>query len=790
MPSSPEASPKGSEDGDEYVPRSPSPKRPRRSESPEKRREKSRSPERRRERSRSPERRRRRRSSSHERDSSRRRRSSSRDHDSRRRRRSRTPPRRRRSPSPEAAPAPKKEEKPKEEVKDLLRTRTGGAYIPPAKLRLMQEQIQDKAGEQYQRMNWERLKKKIHGLVNRVNVGNLVQIVRELLQENVIRGKGLLCRSIIQAQAFSPGFSHVYAALVAVINSKFPHVGELLLRRLIVQFKRSFRRNDKGVTVPIVKFIGHLINQQVAHEVLALEIIILMLEEPTDDSVEVAIAFLKECGAKLLEVAPAALNSVFDRLRVILMESNAEDPEMKIDVRIRYMIEVAMQIRKEGFKAYPAVLEDLDLIDEEDQITHTLNLEEATDPENGLNVFKLDPDFEKNEEAYDEIRKEIIGDADVSSDEEDDDEDEESDEENQEKEPKKTTTEIIDNTDQNLIAFRREVYLTLQSSLDFQEAAHKLLKMGIKPEMENELCNMLVDCCAQQRTYERFYGMLIERFCRLRLEYQQMFEQIARDSYATVHRFDITKLRNLARLVAHLLVTDAIDWKIWSDVKLTEADTTSSGRIYIKYVFQELVEAMGLVKLYERMKDPTLANYFSGLFPRDNPANARFAINYFTAIGLGGLTLDHRAWLDKGLKKQKDLFESLNDSSSSDSSSSDSDSSDSDSDSESDSSSDSSDSVESTPPKKSKKNKKVEEKKKRKSREKSPEKRHHHHHHHKKSEESRDDREHKSRDRSRDKKSSSHHKSRRAEDDSPRENRRRRSRSVENRRDDEKRRRH
>lgn len=31
---------------------------------------------------------------------------------------------------------------------------------------------------------------------------------------------------------------------------------------------------------------------------------------------------------------------------------------------------------------------------------------------------------------------------------------------------------------------RREIYLTIQSSLDFQEAAHKILKMGIKPQLE------------------------------------------------------------------------------------------------------------------------------------------------------------------------------------------------------------------------------------------------------------------------------------------------------------------
>lgn len=34
----------------------------------------------------------------------------------------------------------------------------------------------------------------------------------------------------------------------------------------------------------------------------------------------------------------------------------------------------------------------------------------------------------------------------------------------------------------------------------------------------------------------------------------------------------------------------------------------------------------------------TLQTALEGLFPRDNPKNTRFAINFFTSIGLGGLT--------------------------------------------------------------------------------------------------------------------------------------------------------
>ena len=58
----------------------------------------------------------------------------------------------------------------------------------------------------------------------------------ELFGENLVRGRGLLCRSVMKAQSQSQIFSHVYAAVVAVINTKMPEIGELLLLRLMNQF--------------------------------------------------------------------------------------------------------------------------------------------------------------------------------------------------------------------------------------------------------------------------------------------------------------------------------------------------------------------------------------------------------------------------------------------------------------------------------------------------------------------------------------------------------------------------
>lgn len=51
---------------------------------------------------------------------------------------------------------------------------------------------------------------------------------------------------------------------------------------------------------------------------------------------------------------------------------------------------------------------------------------------------------------------------------------------------------------------------------------------------------------------------------------------------------------------------------------------------------------MGLEKLHEKLNDKELSDFFSGLFPKDHPQNTRFAINFFTSIGLGPLTEDLR----------------------------------------------------------------------------------------------------------------------------------------------------
>lgn len=150
----------------------------------------------------------------------------------------------------------------------------------------------------------------------------------------------------MKSQMASPSFTDVFAALVTVVNTKFPEVGDLLLRKIVLQLKRAYKRNDKVRNCPFfhsfycfiydslkvtslfvwldalltisfvgqhqllaaVKFIAHLVNQQVAHEIIALELLTVLLEYPTDDSVEVAVGFVTECGSLLQDLSPKCLH--------------------------------------------------------------------------------------------------------------------------------------------------------------------------------------------------------------------------------------------------------------------------------------------------------------------------------------------------------------------------------------------------------------------------------------------------------------------------------------------------
>ena len=65
---------------------------------------------------------------------------------------------------------------------------------------------------------------------------------------------------------------------------------------------------------------------------------------------------------------------------------------------------------------------------------------------------------------------------------------------------------------------------------------------------------------------------------------------------------------------------------------------------------QEIAENLGIRQVTERFakklsEDDEVMPHLGGLFPKDSVENARFAINFFTSIGLGALTVGLREFI-------------------------------------------------------------------------------------------------------------------------------------------------
>ena len=108
-------------------------------------------------------------------------------------------------------------------------------------------------------------------------------------------------------------------------------------------------------------------------------------------------------------------------------------------------------------------------------------------------MFKHDLEYEENEKKYQDLKKELLGGSSGESGDSSSDDSDASDSDKEDKsENEDTTAPIIDQTETNMIALRRTIYLTIQSSLDFEETVHKLMKLNLKPGHEPELCHMII----------------------------------------------------------------------------------------------------------------------------------------------------------------------------------------------------------------------------------------------------------------------------------------------------------
>ena len=291
---------------------------------------------------------------------------------------------------------------------------------------------------------------------------------------------------------------------MAVVNTKLPEIGELTLNKVVAALKKSPARAR-----PLTEFLAALYHLGVVDELVILETVSLLSDSARDSVFVMGCDFVSKCALKLKDdMGESMLHPVFDKFRRAVQAGDASRARSR---RVSSLLES----RRRGYKFPRFDLKDVKLIEnDEEQIAHSVDFDDLhTRPE--LERFRPTTAkiFEEEEATWRGVMLDVLG-----PEESDDDDDDESGDEEEADESAAAGVRVAsraavcavnaqsstDLSEKDLVQLRKTIYLVLMSSLIAEESAHKLLKLRVPDAHTIELANMIVECCAQERSYSSY----------------------------------------------------------------------------------------------------------------------------------------------------------------------------------------------------------------------------------------------------------------------------------------------
>lgn len=101
---------------------------------------------------------------------------------------------------------------------------------------------------------------------------------------------------------------------------------------------------------------------------------------------------------------------------------------------------------------------------------------------------------------------------------------------------------------------RRAIFCIIMGSEDYQDCFEKLVRGGmLKPRVERETVRVLMECCGNEKSYNKFYSHLAARLCEYQPQSKFSFQLSYWDSFKQFDDIKARKAANLGKLLFHLV---------------------------------------------------------------------------------------------------------------------------------------------------------------------------------------------------------------------------------------------
>ncbi|KAL6928831.1 hypothetical protein ACO0SA_002161 [Hanseniaspora valbyensis] len=233
----------------------------------------------------------------------------------------------------------------------------------------------------------------------------------------------------------------------------------------------------------------------------------------------------------------------------------------------------------------------------------------------------------------------------------------------------KKDSDLEDLKERKTTDYKRLIYLIIKSSGTSDEIVHKILNLGVKKHEDKlSIIQTIMLNCSEEKLYSKLYENIVIKLCDVNGDWEDCLEE----DFANFYLNDIedeevfvnlANITNLSKMFARLLAEDALDFKVLQVVKINQRDTTEKKRVFLKFLFKELVMDLSLEKVKKIMlKNKKLKPYLRGsIFPNiENGKDMIYSMNFFTAIDLAELTVNMRKELEKNRNMLKEQAHNKN----------------------------------------------------------------------------------------------------------------------------------
>ncbi|KAK5779057.1 U2-type spliceosomal complex subunit CWC22 PWA37_003903 [Arxiozyma heterogenica] len=516
--------------------------------------------------------------------------------------------------------------------------------------------------EEKQHQKWMQCETLLEETIEQLNDANIDELFQTMVdQVNVIWTQNLLIRFILCYKSQFGLSSNLICGLAKRLGYFLEDFNLNLTKQIIFTFIECFQNNHLIETLEILPLIADLYNYDICSELLILQVLQVLTKKnikenmQNDDgnnnnnnklSIMGIIRVIGLCGKKLNEKNQRIHDTIFEKL---VQSSSIINQDTKISKEFKYLLKLKNDgyidvcdplLPKYNLGMLPCLPEPINFIiskelrepdDTFGEFVYNDNLEEVDQQWGVIKNIINDPKFSQIEEVVEEEVQDSH--TDLAS--------------NENAQTDHNEKKVVDMTNSVDIQFKKEIYLILKSSLSGDEAAHKILKRRTPDDLKFNIVDIIIKTSIQEATYSKFYGIIAERLLNSHKAWKPAFYRIFKENFQQLDTFQPEQLRIIGKFWGHLFATDYIGFELFEIVKINSIESTAPSRIFIKFVFQELVADLAIDELKERLNEDYIQPFITGMFPNDDMDNIRYSINYFTAIGLGILTDKMRTRLEE-----------------------------------------------------------------------------------------------------------------------------------------------